>query len=112
MESNAYIARHDADGMAKSMTDDFVIVRGNSTYLNGKDTIINAWKELFIKNPKVIYVREPSEIIISDNDTLAWETGRWKAMNSYSKGGNYSAMWRKSGNSWKLKAELFVSLSD
>jgi hypothetical protein len=49
-------------------------------------------------------------IVISQNDSLAWETGQWTADHSYSHGGNYSAMWRKTGNSWKLAAELFVSL--
>jgi ketosteroid isomerase-like protein len=112
MESNACIARHNADEMSKFLTDDFAQVRGNSTHLSGKDTIVAAWKELFLKYPKVSYVREPSEILISDNDTLAWETGKWKAINSYSKGGNYSAMWRKSNGNWKIRAELFVSLND
>jgi hypothetical protein len=41
---------------------------------------------------------------------MAWETGIWTAKNSYSNGGNYSAMWRKIDGIWKLQAELFVSL--
>ena len=44
------------------------------------------------------------------NDSLAWETGQWFAQHSYSGGGNYAAMWRKTGNAWKLAPELFVSL--
>ncbi|MFX5603236.1 hypothetical protein ABTD90_22065, partial [Acinetobacter baumannii] len=72
--------------------DDMVLVRGNSTHLTGKDTIVAAWKKLFSENPKVLYIRTPTQIVVSKNDTLAWETGTWKAFNSYSKGGNYSAM--------------------
>jgi hypothetical protein len=60
--------------------------------------------------PGVVYHRHPLSIVISQNDSLAWETGKWTADHSYSHGGNYSAMWRKTGNSWKLAAELFVSL--
>jgi ketosteroid isomerase-like protein len=108
--SNAAIAKHDVEGISKYWLNDFVQVRGNATYLTGKDTIIASWKKLFNDNPKVLYVRTASQIIISTNDTLAWETGTWKAFNSYSNGGNYSAMWRNINGSWKLQAELFVSL--
>jgi ketosteroid isomerase-like protein len=110
--SNKAIAVHDVDGIAKFIRDDFVQVRGNASYLSGKDSIVNSWKQLFISNPNVKYIRNPDKILISDNDTLAWETGKWIGINSYSKGGNYSAMWRKTNMEWKLQAELFVSLND
>jgi ketosteroid isomerase-like protein len=108
--SNDAIARHDVDGIAKYWLDDLVLIRGNSSHLTGKDTIVAAWKKLFNDNPKVNYIRIPTQITISNNDTLAWETGTWKAFNSYSNGGSYSAMWKKTNNSWKILAELFVSL--
>ena len=107
--SNAAIAKHDIDGIAKYWLPDFVQVRGNATWLAGKDTIISAWKELFRTNPEV-YIRNPTEIIISTNDTLAWEKGKWIGVKSYSKGGKYSAMWRKINKEWKIQAEIFVSL--
>ena len=108
--SNQAIAKHDIDGISKFWVKDFVQIRGNSTYLTGKDTIIASWRKLFKDNPNVVYIRTASQIIISTNDTLAWENGTWKAFNSYSNGGNYSAMWRKDNDSWKILAELFVSL--
>ena len=108
--SNAAIARHEIDGFAKFWLPDFIMVRGNSMITFGKENNIRSWSELFKTNPEVSYIRHPSEIIISDNDTLAWEKGNWEAFKSYSKGGNYSAMWRKMNNEWKLQAELFVSL--
>ena len=108
--SNASIAKHDVDGIAKYWLPDFVQVRGNATFLVGKDTIIQTWRELFKTNPEVSYIRNPSEIIISNNDTLAWEKGSWIGIKSYSKGGNYSAMWRKIDKEWKIQAEIFVSL--
>ena len=108
--SNAAIARHDIDGMAKYWLNDFVQTIGRGTSLTGKDTIIATWKALFRTNTTVSYVRKPSKIIIGDNGVMAWETGTWTAKNSYSKGGNYSAMWRKIDDTWKLQAELFVSL--
>ncbi len=108
--SNEAIANHDINKMSGFWLEDLVLVRGNSTHLTGKDTIVAAWEKLFAENPKVLYIRTPSQIVISSNDTLAWETGTWKALNSYSKGGNYSAMWKKSHDTWKIMAELFVSL--
>lgn len=108
--SNASIAKHDVDGISKYWLDDFVQIRGNASHLTGKDTIVASWKEMFRTNPDVLYIRNPREIIIGDNDLMAWETGKWIGINSYSKGGNYSAMWRKIDGIWKLQAELFVSL--
>ena len=108
--SNDALAKHDIDEMSKYWLDDLVLIRGNSSHLTGKDTIVSAWRKLFNDNPKVNYIRVPTHISISNNDTLAWETGTWKAFNSYSNGGNYSAMWKKTNDSWKILAELFVSL--
>ena len=110
--SNKCIAEHNVAGLTKYIREDFVQVRRNGSHLTGRDTIMKSWEKLFQSNPKINYIRNTSEIIISDNDSLAWETGKWTAINSYSKGGNYSAMWRKSENEWKLQAELFVSLKD
>jgi ketosteroid isomerase-like protein len=108
--SNDAIARHDVDGIAKFWLDDFVQVIGRGVYQTGKDSIIASWEALFNSNPQIAYTRNPDEITISDNDTLAWERGEWTGIHSYSKGGNYAAMWIKRNGNWMLKAELFVSL--
>ena len=108
--SNAAIARHDVEGISSFWLPDFVQTRGNGTSLTGRDTITATWKELFRTNATVLYIRTPSSIAIGDDGKMAWETGAWVAKNSYSKGGNYSAMWRKINGNWKLQAELFVSL--
>lgn len=109
--SNKAIAAKDLAGVSKHWLDDFVLVRGSGTSVTGKQAVIDVWKETFSKNPKTSFVRNPSEIKVSQSDpTMAWETGEWIGINSYSKGGNYSAMWRKVGGVWMLKAELFVAL--
>ena len=108
--SNNAIAKHDVNGIAKYWLDDFVQVIGRGVYQTGKDSIIASWKALFNSNPEISYIRSPKEIVISDNDTLAWEQGQWVGIHSYSKGGNYAAMWIKRRGKWMLKAELFVSL--
>jgi ketosteroid isomerase-like protein len=107
---NAAIERHDTESMQQFMRDDYNLTRGNATQALGKAAVMEAWQKLFTDNPKVNYVRTPSIITLSNNDSLAWESGSWKAVNSYSKGGNYAAMWRKTDKVWKLQSELFVSL--
>ncbi len=108
--SNQAIGKQDVEGVAAYWLPDFVQVRGNGSHLVGKDTIASLWRKSFVENPKVSYVRNPSEVIISNSDSLAWENGNWIGINSYSKGGKYSAMWRKRKGVWKLQAELFVAL--
>lgn len=110
MASNDAIARHDADAVVRNMLADYSIVTGRGQHVEGKDSVLLFWRKTFQVMPEVVFLRTPASIVISRNDSLAWETGLWTAEHSYSKGGNYSAMWRKQGNSWKLAAELFVSL--
>ena len=108
--SNEAIAKQNVEDIAAFWLSDFVQVRGNGSHLVGKDTIACLWKKSFKENPKVSYIRNPVEIILSNTDSLAWENGTWIGINSYSKGGKYSAMWRKRKDVWKLQAELFVAL--
>jgi ketosteroid isomerase-like protein len=108
--SNEAIARYDASGVVRDMLMDYSIVTGRGQHVEGRDSVFAFWQKTFKVMPGVVYLRTPLSIVISKNDSLAWETGQWTAEHSYSKGGNYSAMWRKTKNSWKLAAELFVSL--
>jgi ketosteroid isomerase-like protein len=108
--SNNAIAKHDVKGIEQFWLDDFVQVIGRGTYETGKENISSSWKALFNNDTQVVYIRTPEKIIISDNDTMAWENGKWIGVHTYSKGGNYAAMWIKRNGNWMLKAELFVSL--
>jgi ketosteroid isomerase-like protein len=108
--SNEAIARHDAGGIVRDMPPDYSIVTGRGQHVQGRDSMLVFWQKTFNAMRGVVYLRQPLSIVISQNDSLAWETGQWTAEHSYSNGGNYSAMWRKTGNSWRLAAELFVSL--
>ena len=108
--SNQAIAKHDVNGISQFWLDDFIQVIGRGTYESGKKNIIASWQALFNSNQQVVYVRIPEKIIVSDNDTMAWENGKWTGSHTYSKGGNYAAMWIKRNGIWMLKAELYVSL--
>ena len=109
-QSNIAIANKDLVSLSKHWLDDFSVVRGNGSQMSGKTAIIEVWKKMFAETPDVKFVRTPTEIKISSDKTFAWEKGTWEGFNTYSKGGEYSAMWRKVNNEWKLQAELFVAL--
>jgi ketosteroid isomerase-like protein len=109
--SNEAIARHDVDGIANCWLDDYVVIRGSGVIENGKEANIKEWKRIFMETPQTYFERIPSEIIISKNNAdLALESGEWKGVNTYSKGGRYSAQWQKKDGEWKIQAELFVAL--
>ena len=109
--SNEAIAKRDVDGIAKFWVDDYVVIRGSGVVTRGKEPNKTEWKRIFTETPQTYFERLPSEIIVSKNNpNLAWETGEWKGFNTYSKGGRYSAQWKKKDGEWKLQAELFVAL--
>ncbi len=109
--SNQAIARHDIDGISKCWLDDYVVIRGSGVIQQGKEAIKKNWVKIFKETPQTNFERFPSEIIISKNNPdLAWESGEWKGYSTYSKGGRYSAQWKKKDGEWKLQAELFVAL--
>lgn len=109
--SNEAIARRDAEGISKFCLDDYVIVRGSGVIEHGREANKKEWKRIFKETPQTYFERIPSEIVISKNNPdLAWESGEWKGYNTYSKGGRYSAQWKKKDGEWKLQAELFVAL--
>ena len=109
--SNQSIAKQDVEGISKLWVDDYMIIRGSGTMELGKEANKTDWKNTFKENPKTNFERIPSEIIISKNNpNMAWETGVWKGFNTYSKGGRYSAQWKRKDGEWKIQAELFVAL--
>ena len=109
--SNEAIVNRNVEGVSKFWLGDFVIVRGSGVVEVGKEANAAAWKKIFKDTPQTYFERNPSEIIISKNNPdLAWEGGTWKGFNTYSKGGRYSAQWKKKNGEWKLQAELYVAL--
>lgn len=96
------------------MTDDVLTTTGNGTLLSGK----KALAEYIFKGgeSKMYWVRDTKELIVNEKRGLAWESGIWNAYDP-EKGshsifkGNYSAMWTKESEVWKIKSQLFVSLN-
>ena len=109
--SNEAIAKRDVEGITKFWLDDYVVIRGSGVIEHGKETNKTNWRRIFKETPKTYFERISTEIIISKNNPdMAWESGVWKGFNTYSKGGRYSAQWKKKDGEWKIQAELFVAL--
>ena len=106
--SNAAIVAKDTNGVTSYYMEDITVISGEGGKHAGKKNLIKIWNQMFAQNI-VLFERLPNEIVIADSGKLAWETGIWKYKNG-AKGGNYSAMWCKTGNVWKTRSELFVSL--
>ena len=106
--SNAAIANHDAEGVARFWMKDILVISGEGGQYFGKNTLLKTFKKMFASSPS-IFERLPSEIIIADSGILAWETGSWNYKNERLRG-NYSAMWRKINGKWLTQSELFVAL--
>jgi len=110
-KTNDLIADHDIRGLARYYLHDYVRISGTGIISIGKDSAVAYWAKSFKDHPTISYVRIPTEIIISDNGVLAWESGTWTGINTKSKGGTYAAMWSKQDNIWKLQSELYVTLT-
>ncbi len=109
--SNKAIANRDVEGIIKFWLDDYLVIRGSGTIEYGKEANKINWSKIFLETPQTYYERFSSEVIISKNNPdLAWESGVWKGFNTYSKGGRYSAQWKRKDGEWKIQAELFVAV--
>lgn len=114
--SNDAIRKHDLEGIGKMMNEDIVSVAGNGRVYAGKDSLISGFKDRFAAMPDLVFERIPSAVRVSNNDTLAWEKGTWKGYRTDRKrintaGGNYAAMWCKRNGIWKMRSELYVTLT-
>jgi hypothetical protein len=75
--SNNALLRHDINEVSFYWLEEFVVINGNGRSNIGKDSAIAWYKRHLDQTPGLTYVRTPKKIIISDADTLAFETGKW-----------------------------------
>lgn len=111
--SNQALKSYDNEKVLSYLTDDVLTTTGNGTLLSGK----KALAEYIFEGgeSKMYWVRDTKEIVVNEKRGLAWESGIWngydpeKGSHSIIKG-NYSVMWTKESQEWKIKSQLFVSL--
>jgi len=114
--SNAALAAHDVDAITSLWTEDVAITAGSGTAAIGRDTWRRAIAAQLERYPDVIYIRTPDAIKLSAVTPIASEHGTWTGTWSSENGpvtsrGEYQAMWRRDPDGWRLRSQLFVTLS-
>jgi ketosteroid isomerase-like protein len=113
---NRAIAAGDLDLVASFWTDDVTVRRALGHPLAGRAAALEALQPAGPPASRIVYQRLTSEIDVSPNWPLAFETGTWQGhLGSVTGpaiiGGRYSAQWVKRGDRWLIRSEVFVALS-
>jgi ketosteroid isomerase-like protein len=111
--SNAAIAGHDVAGIASHWLPDVHIVTSTSAQASGRDANGSRMAQQFERRPDTVYVRTPTAIDVLAPWAVASERGTWTGRWTEPDGvveiaGTYLAQWRKTGDAWRIQAELFV----
>ncbi|GAB3011113.1 nuclear transport factor 2 family protein [Spirosoma pulveris] len=115
-ESNLAIQHRDLKGFGEAMMPEIDVTRGSGSHVSGRDSVLASVMVQF-KDPDFLgYVRTPDSIQVSTSNPLAAEHGHWVGRFKRADGiqtitGTYLSMWRKTDKGWKIRSELFVSLS-
>jgi ketosteroid isomerase-like protein len=113
---NRAIAAGDLDLVASFWTEDVTVRRALGHPLTGRAAAREALQPPGLPASRIIYQRLASDIDVSMNWPLAFETGRWEGhlgtvTGPTTIGGRYSAQWVKRGGQWLIRSEVFVALT-
>ena len=114
--SNRAIAAHDTGAMASVLLPEFHQVSSTNAQSSGRAAAVTLFARLFASRPDVVYLREPSKVIVNAEWGQAAESGKWtghwtQADGVTRVGGDYFAKWKKMDGRWLLLAEIFVQTS-
>ena len=118
-ETNRALQARDLDKFASHFTDDVVTVGGGGGATSGKAALRARIAQGFADRDFVTYVRTPATVRVAtqaDGGLRAAEQGRWTGLWKDARGetrwsGDYMAQWVKTGDGWRIRAELYVSLA-
>jgi ketosteroid isomerase-like protein len=111
------MARHDVAAFGETLAPDYVAVFGDGAFIKSRAACLHAFQSTFTAVPfehVITYERITDKVELRDNHHLAAEHGHWigrlpSGQQTYT--GSYLAMWRKDPKGWKLRSELFITLS-
>lgn len=111
---NRAIADADLNAIAPVLTPGVVLVAGtDSAVISGRKAQLAIWKHEFASRDRVVYVRTPSEIVVSPIHPIAFEHGEWQGLAAAGcvqvASGPYTAKWRQIGEDWVIEAELYLT---
>jgi ketosteroid isomerase-like protein len=113
---NRAMAAGDADAAATYWTEDVTLRRGLGQSVSGRE----AYRQLVVPGgdheSALIYMREPTSVVVSPHWPLAFESGTWTGHTGSATGapviaGSYSAQWVKRDGRWLIRSEVFVALT-
>lgn len=115
-QSNEAIARHDVEAVVSFLDAQYQITVGDGDLFHGRAGEPEGWREEFARAADLVYVRTPESVEVSSSGERAAEIGVWVGSWTTPAGplrtrGRYAAHWVRVGGSWKIRAELFVTLS-
>ncbi len=118
-ESNIALRGRQLDKFAAFFTDDVIVVGGAGGATSGKAELRARIAQAFGDKSFVTYVRTPATVRVAtaaDSGLRAAEQGRWTGTWRDSRGetrwsGDYMAQWVKTPAGWRIRAEVYVSLT-
>ena len=113
--SNQSIKRRNLLGVGDSLAENFVAVIGDGSFVPSRAEYLKLFQQDF-NSPKTSlrYERITDTVEISATKPLAAEQGHWigtDANGNIVYTGTYMAMWRHTGDGWKIRSELYVTLT-
>ena len=113
--SNRSIARRNLLGVADSLAENFCAIIGDGTFVPTRAAYLKLFKQGFdAPKTSLTYERIPDRIEVSSDASQASEQGHWIATDAHNETaytGTYSAMWQQTPDGWKLRSELYVTLT-
>ncbi len=118
-ESNIALRGRQLDKFTAFFTDDVIVVGGAGGATSGKAELRARIAQAFGDKSFVTYVRTPATVRVAtaaDSGLRAAEQGRWTGTWRDSRGetrwsGDYMAQWVKTPAGWRIRAEVYVSLT-
>jgi len=111
---NRAIEAGDLDTIAAVLAEDVVLITGTDSDLySGREVQVELWRSDFASSERLIYLRTPECIQVSERFPIALERGRWRGVpENDSPGvvqGAYSAKWRHDGEAWRIEVEVYMT---
>ena len=113
---NKAIASGDFDRVASFWTEDVTVRRALGQRVIGREAARKGLEPPAPPALHLIYQRLTTDVDVSPNWPLAFETGTWEGhlgtiAGPVVIGGRYSSQWVKRGEQWLIRSEVFVALT-
>jgi ketosteroid isomerase-like protein len=111
---NRAIEETDLDTIAAVLAEDVMLITGTDSDLySGRRAQVDLWRSDFESNERLVYVRTPECVQVSQRFPIALERGRWRGEHEDGRPGvvqgAYSAKWRHDGKDWHLEVEVYMT---